>query len=312
MTQPFAIHTEHLSKTYTTRQGPLQALDQLDLQVQTGQIFGYLGPNGAGKTTTIRLLLDLIRPTAGKANILGHDAQKDSVPLHRKIGFLPAELNLWKHMSGEKVVAYISRVRGNQTEQQREAQHLAERLKLNLKTKVRSYSTGNKRKLGLVIALMHKPELVILDEPTSGLDPLMQQTFNELMREIRAEGRTVFLSSHVLAEVQAICDRVAILRDGQLKALETVTSLTRAQFQWVTLHFKTAVPETLLQGVAGVQALTINGDTAKMRLSGDFDPILRAIGDHYVSAIHVEEPSLEEVFLAFYGEKQPHVNGDTS
>lgn len=301
MSYEYVIQTEGLSKQYATRQGPLHALNQLDLQVKPGEIFGYLGPNGAGKTTTIRLLLDLIRPSAGRAVMLGHDVHTESVALHHKIGFLPAELNIWKHMTGEQVITHISRLRGQPESQQHEARQLAERLKLNLKPKVRSYSTGNKRKLGLVIALMHKPQLAILDEPTSGLDPLMQQTFNELMREIRAEGRTVFLSSHVLAEVQAICDRVAILRDGQLKALETVASLTRANFHWVTLQFRDTLPATLTDAVPGISDLSISGNSARLRLNGDFDPVLRAIGPHYVTAIHVEEPSLEEIFLTFYG-----------
>ena len=182
---------------------------------------------------------------------------------------------------------------------------LAERLELDLGLKVRSYSTGNRRKLGLVIALMHKPDLLILDEPTGGLDPLMQQIFNEMMREVRAEGRTVFLSSHVLSEVQAICDRVGILRQGQLKAVERVDDLTHAEFRYVTL--KVREPAQLngrLAGLDGVSEVSVEGDAISLRLAGDFDPLVRAMQDSYVVDIQVREPSLEEIFLAYYGNAQ--------
>ncbi|MBZ0302322.1 MAG: ABC transporter ATP-binding protein, partial [Anaerolineae bacterium] len=232
------IQTENLTKIYKSANGEVRALDRLNLVVQPGEIFGYLGPNGAGKTTTIRLLLDLIRPTEGQARILDLDAQADSVALHRRIGFLPGELNLWRNLTGQEVVSFVGRVRGGVN--LNTVRQLAERLQLDLKIKVRSYSSGNRRKLGLVLALMNEPELLILDEPTGGLDPLVQQTFNELMREIKREGRTVFLSSHVLSEVQAICDRVGILRNGQLKAVERVSDLTHTNFRWVTLRLRDA------------------------------------------------------------------------
>ncbi|RMG82379.1 MAG: ABC transporter ATP-binding protein, partial [Chloroflexi bacterium] len=197
-----------------------RALSDLNLTVEQGEIFGYLGPNGAGKTTTIRLLLDLIRPTAGRAFIFDMDANAQSVEVHKRIGFLPGELNLWKNRTARQVVNYFAQVRAgaNAGPILRYADELAERLDFNMNKPVRDYSSGNKRKLGLILALMHKPDLLILDEPTSGLDPLMQQTFNQLMLEVKEEGRTVFMSSHVLSEVQAICDRVGILRHGELKA----------------------------------------------------------------------------------------------
>ena len=193
------IQTQQLGKTYTSGKKHTLALDNLSLSVQPGEIFGYLGPNGAGKTTTIRLLLDLIRPTEGSATIFGQDVKEHSVALHKRIGFLPGELNLWKNRTAAQVINYIASVRGDVQSQLQAAQVLADRLKFDMTRKVREYSSGNKRKLGLILALMHKPELLILDEPTSGLDPLMQQIFNEMMREVRAEGRTVFLSSHVLS-----------------------------------------------------------------------------------------------------------------
>jgi ABC-2 type transport system ATP-binding protein len=292
------IQTENLSKIYRTGRQEVYALRSLNLSVQEGEIFGYLGPNGAGKTTTIRTLLDFIRPTTGRTLLFGQDAHLNSVELHRRIGFLPGELNLWKNLTGTQVIHFLNRVRGADATPY--ARQLAERLLLDLSIKVRNYSTGNKRKLGLVIALMHKPDLVILDEPTNGLDPLMQQTFHEVMREVRAEGRTVFLSSHILSEVQAICDRVAILRGGELKAVETVSDLTHTDFRWVTLRFREPVSPAQLGSVPGVSDVTAVEDGLRLRLHGDFDPLLRQINGYYVKDVRVQEPSLEEIFLTFY------------
>jgi ABC-2 type transport system ATP-binding protein len=296
------IQTDNLTKTYGSGKSEVFALKSLNLSVQQGEIFGYLGPNGAGKTTTIRTLLDIIRPTMGHARVFGMDSRGDAVEIHKRVGFLPGELNLWKNLTGLQVLNYINSVRG--TDALPYARELAERLLLDLSIRVRNYSSGNKRKLGLVIALMHRPELVILDEPTNGLDPLMQQTFNELMREVRAAGRTVFLSSHILSEVQAICDRVGILRSGELKAVETVTSLTHADFRWVTLEFRDSLPvgwTDNLSHVPGVSDIHLDGSEVKLRLIGDFDPLLRAVDGAYIVDMHVEEPSLEEIFLTYYG-----------
>jgi ABC-2 type transport system ATP-binding protein len=292
------IQTEHLSKSY--RAGRV-ALDDLSLTVQPGEIFGYLGPNGAGKTTTIRLLLDIIRPTSGHASILGMDVNKDVVAVHQRIGFLPGELNLWKNLTGLQVIQFVGRVRGGVD--MNYVRNLSERLQLDLNLRVRSYSTGNKRKLGLVLALMNKPDLLILDEPTSGLDPLMQQIFNELMLETRAEGRTVFLSSHLLSEVQAICDRVAILREGKLQAVETVYDLTHNDFKWLTVKLRERVDTTHIAAVQGVSDVTLSADGRQvdLRLSGDFDALLRALQTYYVVDMDTREPTLEEIFLTFYG-----------
>jgi ABC-2 type transport system ATP-binding protein len=292
-----AIQITNLTKVY---KGNVRALDNLTLDVQPGEIFGYLGPNGAGKTTTIRLLLDLIRPTEGSATILGLDAQADSVELHKRIGFLPGELNLWKNLTGQQVVNFVGRVRGELDDVY--VRQLADRLQLDLRLTVRSYSTGNRRKLGIVLAWMNKPDLLILDEPTGGLDPLMQQSFNDMVREVKREGRTIFLSSHVLSEVQAICDRVGILRNGQLKAVERISDLTHAEFSWVTLHVREVGQlESQLAQLAGVSEVSVEDSTVKLRLSGDFDPLLRALNDAYVIDIRVQDPSLEEIFLAYYG-----------
>lgn len=301
-TQP-VIETTTLSKVYASRRESKRALDNLSLTVYPGEIFGYLGPNGAGKTTTIRLLLDLIRPTTGSAKIFGQDVRAHSVELHKRIGFLPGELNLWKNLTGMQVIQYVGSVRGSLD--MAYVRQLAARLELDLSLKVRSYSSGNRRKLGLLIALMQRSELLILDEPTNGLDPLMQQTFNQLMLDARAEGRTVFLSSHVLSEVQAICDRVGILRNGELKAVERVDSLTHADFRWVTVEFRepAAMIDSLAQ-VPGVSEVRVDHNKLQLRLHGDFDPVLRAIGERYVVDLQVQEPTLEEIFLAFYDNRE--------
>ncbi len=300
------IQTSGLGKRYGRKGQP--ALADLSLTVNQGEIFGYLGPNGAGKTTTIRLLLDFIRPTTGNAQMLGMDAQTHSLDIRRRVGFLPGELSLWENQTGQQIIAYMAALRGNV--QKPYIRQLIDRLAFDPSKVMRSYSTGNKRKLGLILALMHQPELLILDEPTNGLDPLMQQTFHQLMREAQARGATIFLSSHILSEVQAICERVAILREGKLRAVERVTDLMRVNFTWVTLTFREPVSPSLLAGVAGVSELSSQGNALKFRLMGDFDPILRAVANQYVADVRVQEPSLEEVFLTFYdgnGKAAPRV-----
>lgn len=295
------IQARGLTKVYGSAAITVRALDNLNLTVQQGEIFGYLGPNGAGKTTTIKLLLDLIRPTAGTSQLFALDSRQNSVEIHKRVGFLPGELNLWKGYSAQNIIHYIGRVRG--MESTRYANELAERLQLDLRKKVRDFSTGNKRKLGLVIAMMHKPDLLILDEPTSGLDPLMQQEFNQMMREVRSQGRTVFLSSHILGEVQAICDRVGILREGQLRAIETVERLTHVDFRWIEMRFRDAVPSAWtahLREVEGVTEVTANGNNLKLRLHNDLDPVLRVVSEGYLQDMRVQEPTLEEIFLTFY------------
>lgn len=298
------INTNKLSKVYGNGKDAIYALADLDLTVHKGEIFGYLGPNGAGKTTTIRLLLDFIRPTTGHASVLGLDARQDSIAIHQQVGFMPGELNLWKNRTSKQIVQFVASVRGNKETQIRHANALAERLKLDMNKKVRDYSTGNKRKLGLVLALMHQPQLLILDEPTSGLDPLMQQTFNEMMREIQAEGRTVFLSSHMLSEVQAICDRVAILRDGKLRAVESVEHLMHVGYRHVSITLDNTIPAHVSQELNDldiVHEVTLADHTIDLKLSGDFDPILRILSDSYVKDINVKDASLEDIFLTFYG-----------
>lgn len=302
------IQINRLSKIYGSDKTQTRALTNLDLTVNQGEIFGYLGPNGAGKTTTIRMLLDLIRPTSGSATIFGMDVREQSVAIHRRIGFLPGELSLWKGRTGKQIIHYLANVRGDAKRIIKHADELADQLKLDVSKKVRDYSSGNKRKLGLVLAMMHSPDLLILDEPTGGLDPLVQQTFHEMMSEYRDKGRTVFLSSHVLSEVQAICDRVGILRDGELKAVESVDRLTHVEFHRVEVKFRDAVPKGLPGELANMDAISdvnVNGASVRLRLAGDFDPLIRRISGGYIENMRVEEPSLEEIFLAFYsGDKE--------
>lgn len=305
MSTPVVVETHNLTKTYRGKP-PKRALDRLDLSVRRGEIFGYLGPNGAGKTTTIKLLLDLIRPDDGYARLFGLDVNRDSVAVRSRIGFLPGELNLWDNQSGRNIVHYFGRIRGGVD--MTYVHELAERLDFDLSKKVRASSTGNKRKLGLILALMNKPDLLILDEPTSGLDPLMQQTFHQMMLEARDEGRTVFMSSHVLSEVQAICDRVGILRNGQLQAVERVDALTRVDFHWITLRLREGTSPEAFNHIPGVSNLSVNGNTVKLRLAGDFDPVLRAITPFYVEDLRVQEPTLEEIFLTYYGDDAPVAN----
>jgi ABC-2 type transport system ATP-binding protein len=290
------IETTELTKRYP---GKL-ALDHLNLSVQKGEIFGYLGPNGAGKSTTIRLLLDLIRPTEGSAQLLGMDTRRQSVAIKRHIGNLPGEAQLWDHLTGEQVLRYLCGLRPGCDWGY--ANQLAERLHLDLAVRTRDYSTGNRRKLGLIQALMHRPALLILDEPTSGLDPLMQHTFYELMREIRSDGRTVFLSSHVLSEVEAICDRVGILRDGRLQAVERISDLTRVHYRWVTLYSDLAFDRSIWSALPGVSDVALVAGGIRMRAAGSIDPIVKQAAQITVQDMRIEEPGLEDIFLTYYGD----------
>lgn len=292
------IQTEGLTKRY----GKAPALDNLSLEVQRGEIFGYLGPNGAGKTTTIRLLLDFIRPTSGRARILGMDAQSESVKLHQHIGNLPGELSLWNHLTGWEVVRYLAGLRGGVDE--RYVGELAERLDMDMSRKVKACSSGMKRKLGLIQALMHKPDLLILDEPTNGLDPLVQQTFHKLMREVAAEGRTVFMSSHNLPEVETTCDRVGILREGRLRAVERISDLKQVRFRWMTLRVAGEADSSRFGQLAGVSDVSQHNGTIRFRITGELDPVIKLAAQYHIVDMAYEEPTLEEIFLEYYGEEQ--------
>lgn len=299
------IDIQQLSKQYGRGSRAFTALRDLTLSIQQGEVFGYLGPNGAGKSTTINILLDIIRPSAGRATIFGMDVSREAVEVHKRIGFMPGELALWRGERASQIIEDFAHLRGNAAPQLRYADELAQRLGLDTSKRIREYSTGNKRKVGLVLALMHKPDLLILDEPTNGLDPLLQHTFNQLMLEAKAEGRTVFLSSHVLSEVQSICDRVGILRGGELKSVENVQMLLTNGVRKVALQVQ---PEARDQAAACLEALPnvrdLTNGSAALRFTyvGQMQPLIEQLSQLPVQDLLINEPTLEEVFLAFYGD----------
>lgn len=302
MKQHIVLQTTDLTKRYPASRGQTGrlALDRLNLVVQRGEIFGYLGPNGAGKTTTIRLLLDLIRPTSGSVEILGLDSRRDSVTVKRLVGNLPSEVRLWDHMTGWQVLRYLCRLRPGCDFKY--AVELAERLSLNLNLRVHSYSTGNKRKLGIVQALMHRPPLLILDEPTMGLDPLVSQAFNQLLLEARDMGQTVFLSSHVLSEVEQVCDRVAVLRDGSLQAVERISELKNVIYRWLTFSTSASLDPSEWAALPGVSSVERVSQGLRVCLTGSVDPVLKLAARYPIQNLSIEEPTLEDFFMTFYGQ----------
>jgi ABC-2 type transport system ATP-binding protein len=294
------IRTDKLAKFYGKKRGIID----LDVAVEPGEVFGFLGPNGAGKTTTIRTLMGFIKPSAGRAEVLGCDPQTDSVALHRRVGYLPGEWALYERMTGAAVLRYFGNLRGGVPWTHVET--LAERLDLDLQRPIRTLSKGNKQKIGLVQAFMHQPELLVLDEPTSGLDPLVQQTFNQLVLEAKREGRTVFLSSHVLAEVERIADRVGIVRDGRLVVVENVHALKSKALRRLELHFARAVPLHLFEHVPGVRDVVLHDTVLQCSVEGSVDALIKAAAQFEVINIVSHQPDLEEIFLRYYGQEEHH------
>jgi ABC-2 type transport system ATP-binding protein len=292
-----AILTERLTKRY----GRSRGITGLDLEVAPGEVFGFLGPNGAGKTTTIRVLLDLLRPTSGRALVLGLDSRRDTLAIQARSGYLPGELSLYPELTGARTLRYLGDLRGGVD--QALVRALAERLDCDLERKVRDLSTGNRRKLGLIQAFVHRPELLILDEPTSGLDPLVQREFYAMIDEARAAGQTVFLSSHVLPEVQRVCDRVGFIREGELVAVEDVAALTGRAVRELEVVFAAPVPAAAFLGVPGVTAATAEGpggSTVRLTVNGPVDALLKELARHEVVDLTSREPDLEDVFVTFY------------
>ncbi len=289
-----AIHTEQLTKTYGRRRG----LAGLDLSVNTGEVYGFLGPNGAGKTTTIRILLDLIRPTSGRAELLGGDPRRDGVALRRHIGYLPGDFLVDGRQTVTELLTYLGNLRGGVPRARIAA--LAERLDLDLAMRIHSLSKGNRQKVAVVQAFMHDPELLILDEPTSGLDPLLQQTFLDLVREARTAGQTVFMSSHVMSEVQQTADRVGIVREGVLVAVERVEDLRERAVRRVEIHFEDPVAVEEFATLPGVSDVMVSGNVLRCRLDGRADPLVKAAAKHTVIGLISEEPDLEELFVTYY------------
>jgi ABC-2 type transport system ATP-binding protein len=282
---------------------PIRALDSLDVTVREGEIFGFLGPNGAGKSTTIRLLLGFLHPTAGAGRVLGLDIVHDSVAIRRRIGYLPGGIALYDALSGEELLAYLADLSGRPPVRRAE---LCERLELSagtLRRLVRDYSRGMRQKIGIVQALQHDPELAILDEPTEGLDPLMQRAFYQILDTLKAEGRTIFFSSHVLSEVERVCDRVAIIRRGRLVAMEDIAGLLARHKRNVHMRLHGTPPH--LDDVPGVSSLELRDGRLSCRVDGDIRPFLAAIAGAPIADLTIEPAHLEEAFLEFYEDAAP-------
>lgn len=291
-----AIETEGLTKFY----GRSRGIWFVDLMVNEGEVFGFLGPNGAGKTTTIRTLLNFLRPTDGQAWIFGMDTRRESVAVRERVGNLPGEFALEDRMTGEKLLRFFARLRG--VKDLGYAYELAERLGAELHRPMRRLSRGNKQKIGLIQAMFHKPLLLILDEPTGGLDPLVHEEFLKIIAETKAEGRTVFFSSHVLSEVERVSDRVGIIRDGRLVAVETTETLVNKAFRHVRLTFAEPVDWRPYAALPGVADLETNRTSASFTLHGNLDDVIKLAARNRLVALNYERPSLEEIFLAYYDE----------
>jgi ABC-2 type transport system ATP-binding protein len=296
------IEIKKLSVYYGRRRG----VDDLSLSVSEGEVFGFLGPNGAGKTTTLRVLLDIIRPASGTASIFGMDCRKDGVRIRRRVGYIPGELSLYPRLTADGYFRMIDAVRGH-TADPRTLDGLCERLDLDPTRPMRTYSRGNKQKVGLVAAFMGKPDLLILDEPTGGLDPLVQQQVLSLVREARAGGRTVFFSSHLLPEVQEVCDRVGIVRDGRMVATERMETLIRGQFRRLRLRLERMPAEGAFD-MDGVRETARTDQTVTLEIRSGLNPVLSRAVDCGVLDLEDRPFTLEEVFLAYYDRNEggPH------
>ncbi|MFR0354579.1 ABC transporter ATP-binding protein [Streptomyces sediminimaris] len=294
--QDAAVRVCGLVKTF----GATRALDGLDLTVATGEVHGFLGPNGAGKTTTIRVLLGLLRPDAGEAVLLGGDPWRDAVALHRRLAYVPGDVSLWPKLTGGEIIDVFGRLRGDLDAARRD--ELLQRFELDPAKKARTYSKGNRQKVGLVAALASRAELLVLDEPTSGLDPLMETVFQDCIREVKAEGRTVLLSSHILAEVEALCDRVDIIRAGRTVESGTLAELRHLTRTSVDVH--TARPATGLGALPGVHGLRTEGDRARFDVDTDhLDEAVRHLTGFGIRTLTSRPPTLEELFLRHYGDE---------
>ncbi len=290
------IETEGLTKYY----GKVRGIENLDLSVRQGEVFGYLGPNGAGKTTTIRLLLDLIRPTRGTARLFGQEVRNHAAEIKARVGNLPGELSLWENLTCQELLSFTGNLRGGVDWGW--VKELAGRLDLDLTRRVGNLSHGNKQKVGLVQAFAHRPDLLILDEPTLGLDPLIQQEFYSLVDEVRADGRTVFLSSHILPEVERVCDRVAIIREGNLVTVEEVAELKRKRLRQLELVFSWAVPPSAFD-LPGVRDVVQVGSTLRFLVEespGSLDRVIKRAAQFPVEDLTYEQATLEDVFLTYY------------
>jgi len=293
------IRAAQLTKSYGQNRG----IVDVEFSVEAGEVFGYLGPNGAGKSTTIRLLLDLIRPTSGQLTVFGLDSRRKSVEIRKRMGYLPGDLRLYERMTGGDLLRYFGHLRG--LDGTKQGERLAGRLDLDLSRRIKELSRGNRQKVGIVQAFMHEPDLLVLDEPTSGLDPLVQETFYELVFEATERGGTVFLSSHVLSEVQHMADRVGLIREGRLDLVDRVENLRARAFTHVEATFAEALPPDTFTSVPGVRRADHDGSVVRFALEGEIDALLKAIARFHVKALDVREADLEDVFLARYRGEEP-------
>lgn len=288
------IETHDLTKYYGKHRG----VEGLNLVIEEGEIFGYLGPNGAGKTTTIRLFLDFIRPTRGWARIFGLDTHQHSLEIRRQVGYLPGELALYENLRGDQLLRFFAHLRGGVDWQY--VNELVERFQFDLSRRIGELSRGNKQKLGIIQAFMHRPKLLILDEPTSGLDPLMQQEFYRLIREVREQGCTVFFSSHNLPEVERVCTRVGIIREGHLIEVQDIATLKQRALRRLEFRFAEPVPYGAFDNLPNVTDVVYNQHTVKFTVQGQVDPVIKAAARYTVEDVVSHEVSLEEVFMAYY------------
>ena len=309
------IESQKLTRDYGKQRG----ISDLDFTVEAGEVFGFLGPNGAGKTTTIRTILDFMRPTSGAITVFGLDSRRDSVAIHRRIGYLPGELALYDRLTGDEILRYFGGLRGGVDDEAIDV--LCERLSFDRSRPTGTLSSGNKRKLGLIQAFMHAPELLVLDEPTSGLDPLIQHEFEEMVNEVSAQGCTVFISSHDLAEVERLCDRVAFIGDGRLIAVEDVAALKGKALRKLEIVFAEPVPATAFAGLAGAADVRVSasadsrvgasggeggeasgeGTSITLTVTGPLDAVIKRAASFTVADIISLQPSLEDIFMTYYG-----------
>lgn len=296
-----AIYAAGLTKHY----GKTMALEQLDLTIEQGEVYGYLGPNGAGKTTTIRLLLGLHRPTAGRAQLFGVDAWSDPAAAHRRVAYVPGEPFLWPSLTSGETLEFLARLHGGTDVAYREA--LVQRFELDLRKKVRALSKGNRQKVQLIASLATRADLLIFDEPTSGLDPLMEVAFRDCALEAKARGQTIFLSSHILSEVEALCDRVGILRAGRLVDEGTLAQLRHLRAQTVDVTFAGPAPQ--LPSLPGAHVHATGPNALRFEVSGGVGPVIAALAGHPVATLTSREPSLEEIFLHHYTDIDPDSGG---
>jgi ABC-2 type transport system ATP-binding protein len=291
------IHTENLTKYYGSSRG----IDGVNLSVNRGEIFGFLGPNGAGKSTMLRLLLNSLSPTKGSASVLGFDCQEEYVEAHKNIGSFSSDISLYEHMKGFELLAYLADLRGSINQEY--TNYIAQKLQCDLSRPIHTLSSGNKTKVGLVAALMHRPKVLILDEPTTGLDPIVRQNVFGLLRDLRNEGCTVLLSSHDLTEVERICDRVAIIREGRLVAVTRIDDLQQANLHHLSIQFEKEIPPSAFSAEANVVSFSVDGTAIEMTVSGHLNNILQIANDYPITNLISRKSSLEEFFMHQYGDK---------